>query len=161
MGITIREVIDIYGKGMKDGKKLKLVQSGGSSGSIAPASLQDVPLDFDSFRNAGISLGSGALLVCNEDTCVVDLAKVILRFFRNESCGKCTPCREGTYWMEQILSRMQSGEGTAQDNALLKDVALQMRNKCLCALGDFATMAVVTALEQFPEDFVGRMKAEG
>jgi NADP-reducing hydrogenase subunit HndC len=96
MGITLREVIAIYAKGMKDGKTFKLAQTGGSSGSIIPASLQDTPMDFDSFNKAGVSLGSGALLICNEDTCVVDLARVLMNFFRKESCGKCTPCRVGT-----------------------------------------------------------------
>ena len=97
MGITLREVIAIYGKGMKNGATFKLAQTGGSSGSIIPASLQDTPMDFESFGKAGVSLGSGALLICDEDTCVVDLARVLLNFFQNESCGKCTPCRVGTH----------------------------------------------------------------
>ncbi|HEY5901184.1 MAG TPA: NADH-ubiquinone oxidoreductase-F iron-sulfur binding region domain-containing protein, partial [Anaerolineales bacterium] len=112
MGITLREVIDIYGKGMKENKRLKLVQTGGSSGTIAPASLQDTPMDFDSFRNAGVGLGSGALLVCDEGTCVVDLAKVILRFFRNECCGKCTPCRIGTLRLYEIACQISEGAAT-------------------------------------------------
>ena len=95
MGITLREVISIYGKGMKNGSSFKLAQTGGSSGSIIPASLQDTPMDFDSFSKAGVSLGSGALLICDEDTCVVDLTKVLINFFRFESCGKCNPCRIG------------------------------------------------------------------
>ena len=96
MGITLREVITIYAKGMKDNAHFKLAQTGGSSGSIIPASLQDTPMDFESYRKAGVSLGSGALLICDENTCVVDLAKVLMQFFRFESCGKCTPCRVGT-----------------------------------------------------------------
>ncbi len=95
MGITLREVIAIYGKGMKNNKTFKLAQTGGSSGSIVPASLQDTPMDFDSFAKAGVALGSGALLICDADTCVVDLARVLLNFFRKESCGKCNPCRIG------------------------------------------------------------------
>jgi NADH:ubiquinone oxidoreductase subunit F (NADH-binding) len=87
MGITLREVIAIYAKGMKPGRTFKLAQTGGSSGSIIPASLQDTPMDFDSFAKAGVALGSGALLICDEDTCVVDLAKVLVNFFRVESCG--------------------------------------------------------------------------
>ena len=97
MGITLREVIAIYAKGMKNGATFKLAQTGGSSGSVIPASLQDTPMDFESFGKAGVSLGSGALLICDEETCVVDLARVLLNFFKNESCGKCTPCRVGTH----------------------------------------------------------------
>jgi NADP-reducing hydrogenase subunit HndC len=105
MGITIREVINIYAKGMKNNATLKLVQTGGSSGSIIPASLQDTPMDFDSFSKAGVSLGSGALLICDETNCVVDLARVLMQFFRFESCGKCTPCRIGTQRAYEILTR--------------------------------------------------------
>ena len=95
MGITLREVIAIYARGMTNGSTFKLAQTGGSSGSIIPSVLQDTPMDFDSFNKAGVSLGSGALLICNDETCVVDLARVLLNFFRNESCGKCNPCRIG------------------------------------------------------------------
>jgi NADP-reducing hydrogenase subunit HndC len=149
MGITIREVIDIYGKGMKNGKKLKLVQSGGSSGSIAPASLQDVPMDFDSFRNAGVSLGSGALLVCNEDTCVVDLARVILRFFRNESCGKCTPCRIGTLQLYEIVSRIAEGQGTLADLDAMVRISEAMSEVSNCGLGQTAPTALLDILKYF------------
>ncbi len=96
MGITLREVISIYAKGIKDDARFKLAQTGGSSGSIIPASLQDTPMDFDSYKNAGVSLGSGALLICDEYTCVVDLAKSLMNFFRKESCGKCNPCASKT-----------------------------------------------------------------
>ena len=109
MGITLREVIAIYARGMKNGATFKLAQTGGSSGSIIPASLQDTPMDFDSFNRAGVSLGSGALLICDEDTCVVDLAKVLLNFFRRESCGKCTPCRIGTERSFMLLTRISEG----------------------------------------------------
>jgi NADP-reducing hydrogenase subunit HndC len=149
MGITMREVIDIYGKGMQDGKKLKLIQSGGSSGSIAPASLQDTPMDFDSFRKAGVSLGSGALLVCNEDTCVVDLAKVILRFFRNESCGKCTPCRIGTLQLYEIVSRISEGQGTLADLDSMVRISEAMSEVSNCGLGQTAPTALLDILKYF------------
>ena len=106
MGITLREVITIYAKGMKNEASLKLVQTGGSSGSIVPASLQDTPMDFEFFRHAGVSLGSGALLICDESNCVIDLAKILTQFFRYESCGKCTPCRVGTQRIYEILDRI-------------------------------------------------------
>ena len=110
MGITLREVINIYAKGMKPGSTLKLAQTGGSSGSIIPAILQDTPMDFESFRKAGVSLGSGALLICDQHTCIVDLVKVLLQFFRFESCGKCTPCRVGTQRIYEIVERISQGQ---------------------------------------------------
>jgi len=152
MGITLREVIDIYGKGMKDGKKLKLVQTGGSSGTIAPASLQDTPMDFDSFRNAGVSLGSGALLVCDEDTCVVDLAKVILRFFRNECCGKCTPCRIGTLRLYEIVCQISEGKASLADLDLMQKISEAMSEVSNCGLGQTASTALLGILKYFREE---------
>ncbi len=149
MGITLREVIDIYGKGMKNDKALKLVQTGGSSGTIVPASLQDVPLDFDSFRNAGISLGSGALLICDDDTCVVDLAKVILRFFRNECCGKCTPCRIGTLRLYEIVSQISEGRGSLDDFDLMQKISEAMSEVSNCGLGQTASTALRDILKYF------------
>ncbi|MBM3126492.1 MAG: NADH-quinone oxidoreductase subunit NuoF [Chloroflexi bacterium] len=151
-GITLREVIDIYGKGMKNDKRLKLVQTGGSSGTIAPASLQDTPMDFDSFRNAGVSLGSGALLVCDEDTCVVDLAKVILRFFRNECCGKCTPCRIGTLRLYEIMNQISKGEGSLSDLAEVKKISEAMSEVSNCGLGQTASTALRDILKYFREE---------
>jgi NADP-reducing hydrogenase subunit HndC len=152
MGITLREVIDIYGGGMKNDKKLKLVQTGGSSGTIAPASLQDVPMDFDSFRNAGVSLGSGALLVCNEDTCVVDLAKVILRFFRNECCGKCTPCRIGTLRLYEIMCQISEGKASLLDLDLMQQISEAMSEVSNCGLGQTASTALLDFLKYFREE---------
>jgi NADP-reducing hydrogenase subunit HndC len=138
MGITLREVIAIYAKGMKNGKSFKLAQTGGSSGSIIPASLQDTPMDFDSFSRAGVSLGSGAMLICDEDTCVVDLARQLINFFRRESCGKCTPCRLGTERAYQILTRITEGSGALKDLdeiLLLSDNLYMLSN---CGLGQTA-----------------------
>jgi NADP-reducing hydrogenase subunit HndC len=138
MGITLREVIAIYAKGMKDGTTFKLAQTGGSSGSLIPASLQDTPMDFDSFNKAGVSLGSGALLICDEDTCVVDLARVLVNFFRAESCGKCNPCRIGTQRSFEIMTNLAEGTGTLQDLddlVYLSDNLYQMSN---CGLGQTA-----------------------
>ena len=114
MGITLREVISIYAKGMKTGT-FKMAQTGGSSGSIIPASLQDAPMDFESFKKAGVSLGSGALLICNDEVCIVDLAKVLINFFKVESCGKCTPCRIGTKRAYDLLDGIAKGKGTLED----------------------------------------------
>lgn len=152
MGITLREVIDIYAKGMKDDKKLKLVQTGGSSGTIVPASLQDVPLDFESFRKAGVSLGSGALLVCNEDACVVDLAKVILRFFRDECCGKCTPCRIGTLRLYEVVSRMSEGRASLGDMEQLLTISEAMSEVSNCGLGQTASIALRDIMKYFRDE---------
>lgn len=138
MGITLREVIAIYAKGMKNGKTFKLAQTGGSSGSIIPASLQDTPMDFDSFNRAGVSLGSGALLICDEDTCVVDLARVLINFFRRESCGKCTPCRVGTQRAYEILTRITEGKGDRKDIDELMTLSDNLAVLSNCGLGQTA-----------------------
>ena len=137
---------------MKNNKKLKLVQTGGSSGTIVPASLQDVPLDFESFRKAGISLGSGALLVCDEDTCVVDLAKVILRFFRNECCGKCTPCRIGTLRLYEIVSKISEGRAVMGDLDEMLKISQAMSEVSNCGLGQTASVALRDILKYFREE---------
>ncbi|PKN90180.1 MAG: NADP oxidoreductase, partial [Chloroflexi bacterium HGW-Chloroflexi-7] len=135
MGITLREVIAIYGKGMKKGKTFKLAQTGGSSGSIVPAILQDTPMDFDSFNKAGVALGSGALLICDEDTCVVDLAKTLLNFFRKESCGKCNPCRIGNQRAFEILTNISEGTGTMSDLTDLMNLSDNLYQLSNCGLG--------------------------
>jgi NADP-reducing hydrogenase subunit HndC len=149
MGITLREVIEIYGKGMKNHGKLKLVQTGGSSGSIVPASVQDTPMDFESFRNAGASLGSGALLICDENTCVVDLAKVLLQFFRFECCGKCTPCRVGTSQSYDIVERISRGKGSIDDLDVLQKLGEHMSEVSNCGLGQTASTALRDVLKHF------------
>ena len=149
MGITLREVIAIYGRGMKNGASLKLAQTGGSSGSIIPASLQDTPMDFDSFARAGVSLGSGALLICNEDTCVVDLAKVLLNFFRGESCGKCTPCRIGTQRAYEILTSLSEGTATAHDLEDLQMLSTNLAEFSHCGLGQTAGVPIRDIFKHF------------
>lgn len=149
MGITLREVIAIYARGMKDGKSFKLAQTGGSSGSIIPASLQDTPMDFDSFNRAGVALGSGALLICDEDTCVVDLARVLLNFFRVESCGKCNPCRVGTQRAYEILTRISEGNGALEDLNAMLVLADNMAQLSNCGLGQTAGTPLVDVLKYF------------
>lgn len=149
MGITLREVIAIYGKGMKSGSHFKLAQTGGSSGSIIPASMQDTPMDFDSFAKAGVALGSGALLICDENTCVVDLTRVLLNFFRKESCGKCNPCRIGNQRAFEILTNIAEGTGRMQDLddlLLLSDNLYQLSN---CGLGQTAGAPIRDILTHF------------
>jgi NADP-reducing hydrogenase subunit HndC len=149
MGITLREVITIYGKGMKNGATFKLAQTGGSSGSVIPATLQDTPMDFESFQKAGVSLGSGALLICDDETCVVDLAKVLINFFQNESCGKCTPCRIGTHRAYQILKRISEGEGNKNDVDQLLGLAETLSTVSNCGLGQTAATPLRDILKHF------------
>jgi NADP-reducing hydrogenase subunit HndC len=149
MGITLREVINIYGKGMKPGSILRMAQTGGSSGSIIPASLQDTPMDFESFRKAGVSLGSGALLICDQNTCIVDLAKVLLQFFRFESCGKCTPCRVGTSRAYEIVERISRGQGKLEDLDVLAGIAQEMERASNCGLGQTAGVPIRDMLKHF------------
>lgn len=149
LGITLREVIEIYGKGMKGGRKLKLLQTGGSSGSIVPAEMQDTPMDFESWRTAGASLGSGALLICDERTCVVDLARVLLQFFRFECCAKCVPCRVGTARLYQIIDAIAAGQGTLESLEELQEMGQDMELLSNCGLGQTASVAVRDILKHF------------
>lgn len=149
MGITLREVIALYGKGLKNGATFKLAQTGGSSGSVIPATLQDTPMDFESFQKAGVSLGSGALLICDDETCVVDLAKVLINFFQNESCGKCTPCRIGTHRAYQILKRISEGEGGRNDVDQLLGLAETLSTVSNCGLGQTAATPIRDILKHF------------
>ncbi len=149
MGITLREVITIYAKGMKNSAPFKLAQTGGSSGSIIPASLQDTPMDFESYRKAGVSLGSGALLICDDNTCLVDLAKVLLEFFRFESCGKCTPCRVGTQRSYEIMARISEGQGKLSDLDELEYLGENMETLSNCGLGQTASGPVRDILRHF------------
>jgi NADP-reducing hydrogenase subunit HndC len=158
MGITLREVINSYADGMKAGSTFKLAQTGGSSGSIIPASLQDTPMDFDSFTKAGVALGSGAMLICDEKTCVVDLAKVLLNFFRVESCGKCTPCRIGNQRAYFILNNISEGIGSLND---LKDLELLSQNLyelSNCGLGQTAGSPIRDILKHFRSEVEAHIK---
>jgi len=152
LGITLREVIEIYGKGMKKGAQLKLVQTGGSSGSIVPASMVDIPMDFESWRKYGASLGSGAILVCDEHTCVVDLAKVLLQFFRFECCAKCTPCRVGAARLYQIVSDISQGHGTIESLNEMVQLGQDMELLSNCGLGQTASVAVRDILKHFRDE---------
>ncbi len=149
MGITLREVIAIYAKGMKNDAPFKLAQTGGSSGSIIPASLQDTPMDFDSFSRSGVALGSGALLICNDEVCVVDLAKVLLNFFRVESCGKCNPCRIGNQRAHQILTNISEGTGTLKDLQDLQLLSNNLYELSNCGLGQTAGTPIRDILNHF------------
>jgi len=158
MGITLREVIAIYGKGMKNGANLKLAQTGGSSGSIIPANLQDVPMDYDSYTKAGVAMGSGALLICSDETCAVDLAKVLINFFRFESCGKCNPCRIGNQRAYQILTNISEGLGTMKDLEDLESMSKWLYEMSNCGLGQTAGSPLKDILAHFRDEVEAHIK---
>jgi NADH-quinone oxidoreductase subunit F len=153
LGLPLRTLIEEHCGGMRDGMKLKAVIPGGSSVPLLPASLVDTGLDYESMNAAGTFLGSGGVIVVDDQTCIVDALLNVTKFYRHESCGKCTPCREGTYWMEEVLERLESGEGRDSDVDLLGDVADNILGKSFCALGDAAAMPVQGALKHFREEF--------
>jgi NADH:ubiquinone oxidoreductase, NADH-binding (51 kD) subunit len=157
MGITLREIITIYAKGMKDGN-FKMAQTGGSGGSIIPSSLQDTPMDFESFKKAGVALGSGALLICNENVCIVDLAKVLINFFRVESCGKCTPCRIGTKRALDILTNISNGQGKMEDLDELENLSHDLIALSNCGLGQTAGTPLKEMLNYFRAEVEAHIK---
>lgn len=157
MGITLREIITIYAKGMKDGN-FKMAQTGGSGGSIIPSSLQDTPMDFESFKKAGVALGSGALLICNENVCIVDLAMVLINFFRVESCGKCTPCRIGTKRAFDILTNISKGQGKMEDLEELENLSHDLIALSHCGLGQTAGTPLKDMLNYFRPEVEAHIK---
>jgi NADH-quinone oxidoreductase subunit F len=138
---------------MRDGMKIKAVIPGGSSVPLLPASMLSTGLDFESMVAAGTLLGSGGVIVIDDETCIVDALWNITRFYEHESCGKCTPCREGTYWMSEVFARLERGEGRTTDIDLLYDVSDNILGKSFCALGDAAAMPVMGAIRHFREEF--------
>jgi NADH:ubiquinone oxidoreductase subunit F (NADH-binding)/(2Fe-2S) ferredoxin len=153
MGITLREIIYEIGGGIPKDKKFKGVQTGGPSGGVLPESKLDLPVDFDSLTNAGSMMGSGGMVVMDEDTCMVQLAKYFIDFLKEESCGKCTPCREGLTAMSEILGRISEGEGTEEDIPLLEEYGETMRETSLCGLGQTAANPVLSTIHYFREEY--------
>jgi len=149
MGATLREVVFDIGGGVQEGKKFKAVQTGGPSGGCLPESALDLPIDFESLTKAGSMMGSGGMVVMDTDTCMVDLAHFFLKFCCNESCGKCTPCREGLPLMSKILERITQGEGNAEDIEQLMDMGNTIINGALCGLGTTAPNPVMSSIRYF------------
>lgn len=158
MGTTLRELIFDHAGGMRNGKKFKAVIPGGASTPILIESQLDAKMDFNSMMAAGSMLGSGATMVMDEDTCMVKAALILAKFFTHESCGKCTPCREGTNWIEMILERIEEGHGKDGDIDLLLDVCDNMRGKTFCPLGDGAINPVSSAIKHFRPEFEAHIK---
>jgi NADH-quinone oxidoreductase subunit F len=153
MGLPLRALIDDLCGGMRDGLKVKAVIPGGSSVPPLPASLLDTGLDYESMNAVGTFIGSGGVIVIDDRTCLVDTLWNITRFYEHESCGKCTPCREGTYWMSEVLERLEHGQGRERDIDLLNDVADNILGKSFCALGDAAAMPVMGFIKHFRDEF--------
>jgi formate dehydrogenase iron-sulfur subunit len=157
-GATLREVLDQFGGGMPVGARLKAVQVGGPLGSLFPSDRLDIPLCYDVFQEAGAILGHGGIVVYDDETDMVDLARHFMAFTERESCGKCVPCRIGSTRAREILNRVYEGQGTAQDLSLLTDLGDTMQYASLCALGGRAPYPVLTAMEHFPQEFMGRLR---
>ena len=158
MGITLREIIYDIGGGIREGKKFKAVQTGGPSGGCLPESLLDLPVDFDELTKAGSMMGSGGMIVMDETTCMVDIAKYFLTFLEEESCGKCVPCREGVKRMRQILDDITEGKGYEGDIDLLERLSATLIDSSLCALGATAPNPVLTTIRYFKDEYEAHIK---
>ncbi len=158
MGISLREIIFDIGGGIPEGKKFKAVQTGGPSGGCIPESLLDLLVDFEKLTETGSMMGSGGMIVMDEDTCMVDVAKYFLNFLKEESCGKCVPCREGIRAMLEILTRITEGEGEEGDVELLQELSEVVAETSLCALGGTAPNPVLTTIKYFRDEYEAHIK---
>ena len=158
MGTTLREIVFDIGGGIRNGKKFKAVQIGGPSGGCLTEEHLDLPMDYDSLIKAGAMVGSGGLVVMNEDTCIVEVARFFMNFTQNESCGKCVPCREGTKNMLKILEKIVHGEGTMEDLDKLEELAIAVKDGSLCGLGKTAPNPVLSTLKYFRDEYVAHIK---
>jgi NADH:ubiquinone oxidoreductase subunit F (NADH-binding)/(2Fe-2S) ferredoxin len=158
MGTTLREIIFDIGGGIQNNKKFKAVQTGGPSGGFIPEDLLDLQVDYEELAQAGSMMGSGGMVVLDEDNCMVDMAKYFLDFVQSESCGKCTPCREGTKRMLDILDKISKGEGSEEDLIYLEELAYMIAQSSLCALGGTAPNPVLTTLKYFRDEYEAHVK---
>ncbi len=157
MGTTLREIIEDIGGGVPNGKKFKAAQTGGPSGGCIPASLMDTEIDYDNLTAIGCMMGSGGLIVMDEDNCMVDIAKFFLNFTVDESCGKCTPCRIGTKRMMEILEKITDGKGTLEDIDELESLASYIKDNSLCGLGQTAPNPVLATLRFFRDEYIAHV----
>lgn len=158
MGTPLRQLIFEHAGGIRNGKKLKAVIPGGASASVLTAEEIDVPMDFDSLAKIGSMLGSAGVVVMDEDTCMVKALSVLARFYAHESCGQCTPCRQGTGWLEQILARILGGDGTESDLKNLVAISRNIIGNTICALGDAAALPVISFVTKFMPEFEHHVK---
>ena len=157
LGLPLKDLIfgEAYGRGMKDGRQVKAVIPGGASANmLTAAEIEDCPLDFDGVAAKGSMLGSAAIIVMNEDTCIVDAARNLSKFFSHESCGQCTPCREGTPWLHKVLSRIEEGQGRMEDIELLERICNQMANgMTICVFADAAIAPPLSSVRKFKDEY--------
>jgi NADH-quinone oxidoreductase subunit F len=161
LGTTFRELIFTHGGGIPGGRKVKAIMPAGASSSliVADDKALDTPMDYESVPSVGAMLGSASIIVIDDSVSMDWLINKTVHFFKHESCGKCTPCREGTYWMQHLTERIHHGQASWDDVILLNDVANNIKGKCLCALGDFATEAVTSSIQRFHSDFEAKAPA--
>ncbi|WP_418614496.1 NADH-quinone oxidoreductase subunit NuoF [[Ruminococcus] torques] len=157
MGTTLREIVEEIGGGVPNGKKFKAAQTGGPSGGCIPAEHLDIPIDYDNLLSIGSMMGSGGLIVMDEDTCMVDIAKFFLEFTVDESCGKCTPCRIGTRRMFEILEKITKGQATMEDLDKLEELCYHLQSNSLCALGQTAPNPVLSTLRYFRDEYIAHI----
>ena len=157
LGTTVDDMVEIAG-GMREGREFKFFCPGGSSTPILPASLGTTAYTFEDIQEAGSLLGTGALMVYSDQTCVVDVVWGWTRFYEHESCGKCTPCREGSYWLSQIYQRLETGNGREEDLELLEDLCDNIFGRSFCALGDGMTSPIVSSLQHFREEYRAHLR---
>ncbi|MCK4557370.1 MAG: 4Fe-4S binding protein, partial [Candidatus Aminicenantes bacterium] len=158
MGITLREVIFDIGGGIPGGKEFKAVQTGGPSGGCLPKDRLDLSIDYEGLTEAGSIMGSGGMIVMDENTCMVDVAKYFLNFLRDESCGKCLSCREGTQRMWEIVTEISEGKGKEEDIRLLEELAHATKDASLCGLGQTAANPVLSTLRYFRDEYIAHVK---
>jgi NADH-quinone oxidoreductase subunit F len=158
-GSSFRELIYEHGGGVLEGRPVRAIMPAGASSAfiVVDDKVLDTPMDYASVKTLGADLGSASVIVIDDTVSMDWVIQKTLHFFKHESCGKCTPCREGTYWMLHLIDRVRDNGAPMHEVELLLNVAKQMQNKCLCPLGEFSTMAVVTAIERFPQDFKERV----
>ncbi|HEY8477564.1 MAG TPA: NADH-quinone oxidoreductase subunit NuoF [Chloroflexota bacterium] len=156
--ITFRELIEEYGGGVPGGRRVKAVLPAGASAPALTGAHLDTKLDYDSVKAAGSMLGSASIIVLDETVCMVRAAARMVEFFRHESCGKCTPCREGTMWLHKVLTRLEEGRGSEADLDLLLSLSGEISGKVLCALGDFATSPVTATIAHFRDEYIEHFK---
>jgi NADH-quinone oxidoreductase subunit F len=159
LGISLRTLIEDFAGGVRDGKQVKAIIPGGSSTPLLTADKLDIPMDYESVAAAGSMLGSGGIVVLDDDTCIVGAVLRMTEFYRDESCGKCTPCREGTFWLVQLLERLEEGHGKASDVPLLTDICDNIAGKSFCPLGDAATSSIVSSIKLFSDEYLHHITA--
>jgi NADH-quinone oxidoreductase subunit F len=160
MGFPLRRMIEEVGGGVPGGKKVKAVIPGGSSCPVLTGDELDIPMDFDSLATAGSMLGSGGVVIMDQDTCMVKVAMRIMKFYQHESCGWCIPCREGTMWLKKVLVRFHDGHGSKSDIDLIAELAQNMLGRTFCPLGDAAAMPTISYVKKFRAEFEEHLNGE-